>query len=76
VLIWLSDLDTWRDALNNRRERVRVWGPAVSAPTIEAAQWDARVMTRSDPFGNHFRFNEPNGADLRASLPAWTTGSQ
>lgn len=72
VLIWLSDLDAWRDQLNERREDVRVWGPAVWAPTIEPAPWDARVMTLSDPFGNHFHFNEPNDAELRGRLPAWS----
>ena len=73
ILIWLADLDALRDILNERRERVRVWGPAVWAPTIEPAPWDARVMTLADPFGNHFHFNEPNETSLRQGLPTWSS---
>jgi Glyoxalase superfamily protein len=58
-----------REELNARREQVRVRGPAVWAPEIEDAPWGARVLTVADPFGNHLRFNEPDGPASRQGCP-------
>jgi hypothetical protein len=71
VFIWIDGIDDLRLALNVRREQVRVWGPAVWAPEIEDAPWNARVLTIADPFGNHLRFNEPTEPAARAGLPDW-----
>jgi uncharacterized glyoxalase superfamily protein PhnB len=71
VLVWLAGVDGLRDELNLRRERVRVWGPAVWAPEIEEAPWGARVLTIADPFGNHLHLNEPVDPGDRAALPRW-----
>ena len=71
ILLWMQGIDDLRAELNARRERVRVWGPAVWAPEIEDAQWGARVLTVGDPFGNHLRFNEPDDPAARRILPQW-----
>jgi catechol 2,3-dioxygenase-like lactoylglutathione lyase family enzyme len=71
VFVWIDGIEGWREALNARRERVRVWGPAVWAPELETAPWGARVLTIADPFGNHLRFNEPTDPDERAGLANW-----
>jgi uncharacterized glyoxalase superfamily protein PhnB len=49
----------------------RVWGPAVWVPDIEDVPWGHRVLTISDPFGNHLRFSEPKDPAARAALPRW-----
>jgi hypothetical protein len=71
VLIWIDGIVGLREALNERRDQVRVWGPAVWAPEIEDAPWGARVLTIADPFGNHLHFNEPDDPATRAGLPRW-----
>jgi uncharacterized glyoxalase superfamily protein PhnB len=49
----------------------RVWGPAVWVPDIEDVAWGSRVLTISDPFGNHLRFSEPKDPEAQAVLPRW-----
>jgi catechol 2,3-dioxygenase-like lactoylglutathione lyase family enzyme len=71
VFIWLDGIDDWRAYLNRRRTQIPVWGPAVWTPEVEPAQWDGRVLTIADPFGNHLRFSEPNDAADREGLPRW-----
>jgi len=71
VLIWIDGIGGLREQLNERREQVRVWGPAVWAPEIENAPWGARVLTIADPFGNHLHFNEPDDPATRVGLPRW-----
>jgi len=75
VLIWLDGVEQLREELNERRQQVRVWGPAVWAPELEAAPWGARVLTLADPFGNHLHFNEPDDVGLRQALPRWVPQS-
>jgi catechol 2,3-dioxygenase-like lactoylglutathione lyase family enzyme len=71
VFIWLDGIDELREYLNDRRTQVPVWGPAVWTPEVEQAQWDGKVLTIADPFGNHLRFSEPTAADERSGLPRW-----
>ncbi len=71
VFIWMDGIDQLRERLNHRRTEVPVWGPAVWTPEVEKAQWDGRVLTIADPFGNHLRFSEPDDPKERASLPRW-----
>ena len=71
VFVWINGIEDLREELNARREKVRVWGPAVWAPELEDAPWGARVFTVADPFGNHLRFNEPHDHALRERLPRW-----
>jgi hypothetical protein len=71
VFIWMDDIDQLRERLNHRRTGVPVWGPAVWTPEVEKAQWNGRVLTIADPFGNHLRFSEPDDPRERASLPRW-----
>jgi hypothetical protein len=71
VFIWVDGIDELRERLNLRRFEVPVWSPAVWTPEVEPAQWDGRVLTIADPFGNHLRFSEPNEAEVRAGLPRW-----
>jgi hypothetical protein len=71
VFIWLDGIDDLREHLNDRRTQVPVWGPAVWTPEVEQAQWDGRVLTIADPFGNHLRFSEPNAVGDREGLPRW-----
>jgi catechol 2,3-dioxygenase-like lactoylglutathione lyase family enzyme len=73
VLLWIDGIEQLRASLNERRDRVRVWGPAVWAPELETAPWGARVLTIADPCGNHLRFNEPVEPKERARLPRWST---
>ncbi|MEQ4305846.1 glyoxalase superfamily protein [Plantactinospora sp. B6F1] len=71
VFLWVDGVDELRERLNRRRTEVPVWGPAVWTPRVERAQWDGRVLTVADPFGNHLRFGEPDDPKLRAGLPRW-----
>ena len=71
VFIWIDGIDQLRERLNNRRTQVPVWGPAVWTPEVEKAQWNGRVLTIADPFGNHLRFTEPDDPAERAGLPSW-----
>lgn len=71
VFIWLDGIDELREYLNDRRTQVPVWGPAVWTPEVEPAQWDGKVLTIADPFGNHLRFSEPGSPGERAGLPRW-----
>ncbi|AGZ40638.1 glyoxalase/bleomycin resistance protein/dioxygenase [Actinoplanes friuliensis DSM 7358] len=71
VFIWMDGIDQLRERLNHRRTEVPVWGPAVWTPEVEKAQWDGRVLTIADPFGNHLRFSEPDDPKQRAGLPRW-----
>jgi catechol 2,3-dioxygenase-like lactoylglutathione lyase family enzyme len=71
VFIWMDGIDELRERLNDRRTEVPVWGPAVWTPEVEKAQWDGRVLTIADPFGNHLRFSEPDDPKERAGLPRW-----
>ncbi|MEN3615108.1 glyoxalase superfamily protein [Plantactinospora sp. ZYX-F-223] len=71
VFLWIDGIDELRERLNQRRTEVPVWGPAVWTPRVEQAQWDGRVLTVADPFGNHLRFSEPADPRIRAGLPRW-----
>jgi hypothetical protein len=71
VFIWIDGIVELRERLNYRRIEVPVWGPAVWTPEVEKAQWDGRVLTIADPFGNHLRFSEPNDPAERTGLPRW-----
>ena len=71
VFIWIDGIDQLRERLNRRRTEVPVWGPAVWTPEVEKAQWEGRVLTIADPFGNHLRFSEPDDPNERAGLPSW-----
>jgi hypothetical protein len=67
--IWMTGLDDLHRELNEKRQLVEVWGPAVWVPYPEQMPW-ARVMTITDPFGNTLRFSEPTDPkDQR--LPRW-----
>lgn len=57
--------------LNERRQTVKVWGPAVWTPAPEEASFGT-VMTIADPFGNALRFTEPADPKERAVLPRWS----
>jgi hypothetical protein len=48
-----------------------VWGTAIWPPAIQEVPWGSRVLTISDPFGNHFRFSEPKEPAAQAALPRW-----
>jgi len=71
VFVWIDGIEQLRERLNDRRTEVPVWGPAVWTPEIEKAQWNGRVLTVADPFGNHLRFSEPDDSKERAGLPRW-----
>jgi uncharacterized glyoxalase superfamily protein PhnB len=71
VFIWIDGIDQLRERLDHRRTEVAVWGPAVWTPEVEKAQWNGRVLTIADPFGNHLRFSEPDDPKERAGLPRW-----
>ncbi|WP_422769291.1 glyoxalase superfamily protein [Plantactinospora sp. WMMC1484] len=71
VFLWIDGIDELRERLNQRRTEVPVWGPAVWTPEVEQAQWDGRVLTVADPFGNHLRFSEPQDPSIRGGLPRW-----
>ncbi|MDG4787368.1 glyoxalase superfamily protein [Micromonospora sp. WMMD1102] len=71
VFCWIDGVVELRERLNQRRTEVPVWGPAVWTPQVERAQWDGRVLTVADPFGNHLRFGEPADPAARAGLPRW-----
>jgi hypothetical protein len=71
VFVWIDGIDNLRERLNDRRTEVPVWGPAVWTPEVEKAQWNGRVLTIADPFGNHLRFSEPNDPRDRTGLPRW-----
>jgi hypothetical protein len=43
----------------------------VRLPRVGDVAWDARVLTISDPFGNHLRLSEPNDEAFRRKLPRW-----
>ncbi len=71
IFVWMDGIDQLRERLNDRRTEVPVWGPAVWTPEVEKAQWNGRVLTIADPFGNHLRFSEPDDPKERAGLPRW-----
>jgi catechol 2,3-dioxygenase-like lactoylglutathione lyase family enzyme len=71
VFVWMDGIDQLRERLNERRTEVPVWGPAVWTPEVEKAQWNGRVLTIADPFGNHLRFSEPDDPKEHAGLPRW-----
>jgi catechol 2,3-dioxygenase-like lactoylglutathione lyase family enzyme len=73
VYIWLSGLDDLHRELSDRYGEMgsRIWGPAVWVPRVEDVAWDARVLTISDPFGNHLRLSEPNDEAFRRKLARW-----
>jgi catechol 2,3-dioxygenase-like lactoylglutathione lyase family enzyme len=74
VLIQMTGLQALWEELNERRETVLVWGPAVWVPDIEVVPWGAHTLTIPDPFGNHLRFNEPDDPAERVGLPVWAGG--
>ncbi|MEV6634451.1 glyoxalase superfamily protein [Actinoplanes sp. NPDC051470] len=76
VVINIDGLDELRDELRLRYSAMgsRVWGPAVWVPEVQEMPWQTRVMTISDPFGNHLRFSEPLDPAARAGLPRWAPG--
>jgi uncharacterized glyoxalase superfamily protein PhnB len=51
----------------------RVWGTAVWVPEIVEVPWGLRLLTISDPFGNHLRFGEPVDPSMRVGLPRWAS---
>jgi uncharacterized glyoxalase superfamily protein PhnB len=75
VVINLDGIDALHDELVGRYSAMgsRVWGPAVWVPDVQEVPWGMRVMTISDPFGNHLRFSEPADAQARKGLPRWSS---
>jgi uncharacterized glyoxalase superfamily protein PhnB len=73
VGINLNGIDDLHRELTQRYGEMgsRVWGPAVWVPDIEDVPWGSRVLTLSDPFGNHLRFSEPKDSAAQAALPRW-----
>jgi hypothetical protein len=71
VIIQMTGLGALWEELNERRETVLVWGPAVWVPDVEAVPWGAHTLTIPDPFGNHLRFTEPDDPAEREGLPVW-----
>ena len=73
VGINLNGIDDLHRELSQRYGEMgsRVWGPAVWVPDIEDVPWGQRVLTISDPFGNHLRFSEPKDPAVQAALPRW-----
>jgi hypothetical protein len=74
VAININGLDALRTELAAKYSDLgsRVWGPAVWVPEIQTMPWQSRVMTISDPFGNHLRFSEPLSPEARTALPRWS----
>jgi glyoxalase superfamily protein len=74
VAINIDGIDALRAELADRYGAMgsRVWGPAVWVPEVREMPWKTRVMTISDPFGNHLRFSEPLDPAARAGLPRWS----
>jgi catechol 2,3-dioxygenase-like lactoylglutathione lyase family enzyme len=70
VGISITGIDDLHHELNERRTSVEVWGPAIWVPFPEEMPWGVRLMTISDPFGNHLRFSEPLNQKGR-KLPRW-----
>lgn len=71
VHIWLDGVQDLHHELDERRQTVKVWSPAVWAPAPEEAPW-GMVMTIADPFGNTLRFTEPYEPGEKAALPRWS----
>ncbi|PZF85724.1 glyoxalase superfamily protein [Jiangella anatolica] len=71
VFIWLDGVHDLHRELNERRQTVKVWGPAVWTPAPEETPFGT-VMTIADPFGNALRFTEPTDPKERAALPRWS----
>jgi catechol 2,3-dioxygenase-like lactoylglutathione lyase family enzyme len=69
VGIWTAEVDRLHEELNEKRLKLDIYGPAVWVPWPEDAAW-ARVMTVNDPFGNTFRFMQPNDPKSRR-VPRW-----
>lgn len=53
VFVWMRGIEALHRELLERHDRY-------GRPGLEPAEWDARVMTVEDPFGNRLRFSEPN----------------
>ncbi|MEV6487863.1 glyoxalase superfamily protein [Actinoplanes sp. NPDC051633] len=73
VAINVDGIDALHAELSQRYSAMgsRVWGPAVWVPAVQEMPWGLRVMTISDPFGNHLRFCEPVDPAARKGLPRW-----
>jgi len=56
VFVWMRGIEAFHRELGRREYRY-------ARPELEAAPWDARVLTIADPFSNRLRFSEPNRAD-------------
>jgi hypothetical protein len=76
LIIWISGPDPYRE-LAEKKDLIRVWGPAVWLPAIEDVPWSARSLTLPDPFGNAIRFYEPTDPAahpyLPEQLPRWAS---
>jgi len=56
VFIWMRGIAAYHAELIAKNYRYY-------KPGLEDADWDAKMMQVSDPFGNKLRFSEPNDAD-------------
>jgi catechol 2,3-dioxygenase-like lactoylglutathione lyase family enzyme len=76
VAINLNGIDALHRELSARYGEMgsRVWGPGVWVPEVEDVPWGSRVLTISDPFGNHLRFSEPKDPEAAKALPRWAAG--
>lgn len=62
VFVWMAGIEEFHQELIDKKYRY-------ARPGIEAAPWDSRVLNLVDPFGNQFRFSEPDGGDRHRGLP-------
>ena len=62
VFVWMTGIEEFHQELLGKEYRY-------ARPGIEAAPWDGRVLNLADPFGNQYRFSEPDAGDRHVGLP-------
>ncbi len=61
-----STVFVWMQGIEKFHRTLMATNYGYNRPGLEEAEWDARLVTVHDPFGNSIRFSEPNeGGDAR-----------